>query len=71
MGLKFTPSLLISHCTVGAALPLAAAVKLAVLPAMTVWLAGFMVTAGAHWTTSVAGEVVAEPAMFVKTASYS
>ena len=40
-------SLLTSHCTVRAGLPLAAAVKVAVPPALTVWLAGFVVTVGA------------------------
>ena len=41
------PSVLTFHCTVGAGLPLAAAVKVTVLPASTVWLVGFVVTVGA------------------------
>ena len=35
------PSVLTCHCTVGAGLPLAAAVKVAVRPALTVRLVGF------------------------------
>ena len=38
------PSMLTCHCTVGVGLPLAAAVKVAVWPAVTVWLAGWVVT---------------------------
>src|SRR5208337_5672206 len=41
MSLKVEPlSVLTCHCTVGVGLPLAAAVKVAVWPAVTVWLAG-------------------------------
>ena len=48
MSLKVEPpSVLTCHCTVGVGLPLAAAVKVAVWPAVTVWLAGWVVTAGA------------------------
>ena len=48
MALNVVPPLVLtSHCTVGVGLPLAAAVKVAVPPALTVWLAGFVTTAGA------------------------
>ena len=47
---------------------MAAAVKVTVWPAVTVWLFGFSVTVGAYCTVSVAAVVVAEPALFVKTA---
>ena len=59
------------HCTVGVGVPLAAALKLAVRPVLTVWLVGFVVTtgaAGAGFTVSVAAVVVADPAEFVNTA---
>src|SRR5579883_2546006 len=65
------PSVLTSHCTVGAGLPLAAAVKVAFWPAFTVWLLGLVVTDGAKSTVSVAALVVALPRLLVKTASYS
>ena len=51
------PSVLTCHCTVGVGLPLAAAVKVAVWPAVTVWLTGWVVIDGADWaafTVSVA-----------------
>ena len=65
------PSVLTCHCTVGVGLPLAAAVKVAVWPALTVSLLGLLVTAGAKSTVSVAGVVVAlRPAVLLKTASY-
>jgi len=41
------PSLLTCHCTVGVGVPLAAAVKEAGPPAVTVWLLGWVVMAGA------------------------
>ena len=68
MLLQVAPSVLTCHYTVGAGLPLAAAVKVAVWPALTVVLLGFLVTVGAYCTVSVAAVVVAEPAPFVKTA---
>jgi hypothetical protein len=40
------PFVLTCHCTVGAGYPLAAAVKVALLPAVTDWLAGCVVIAG-------------------------
>src|SRR5580698_9349190 len=43
----FPPSVDTDHCTVGVGVPLAAAVKVALSPAVTVWLAGWVVTAGA------------------------
>jgi len=47
------PSVLTCHCTVGAGVPLAAAVKLTLPPAVTVWFAGFVVTVGAEFTGPV------------------
>src|SRR5271166_2331504 len=75
MSLKeLPPSVLTCHCTVvGVGLPsLAAAVKLAVWPAVTIWLAGWVVTEGAKSTVRVAALVVAlRPAVLLKTAWYS
>ena len=45
------PLVLTCHCTPGVGVPLAAAVKLAELPAVTVWLLGFWVTLGAASTS--------------------
>ncbi len=59
------------HETVGAGEPDAAAVKVAFSPAVTVLVAGFVVTFGASvfgLTVSVAAVVVAEPVAFVNTA---
>ena len=62
------PSLLTSHCTVSLPLGLeVAAVKVTLVPALTVWLAGWVVTES---TVSVAAVVVAELTLLVKTASY-
>jgi hypothetical protein len=44
------PSVLTCHCTVGAGVPLAAAVKLTLFPAATAWFVGFVVTVGAEFT---------------------
>ena len=56
MGVKVEPpSVLTCHCTVGVGLPLAAAVKVAVCPAVTVWLAGWVVTIGAVRARSPSG----------------
>ena len=58
------PLLLTCHWTVGVGLPLAAAVNVTVLPAVTLWLVGLVVTTGAvraAVTVSVAAEVVAVP----------
>jgi len=41
------PLVLTCHCTVGVGSPLAAAVNVPVCPAVTVWLPGLVVTAGA------------------------
>ena len=72
MALNVVPPLVLtSHCTVGVGLPLAAAVKVAVLPALTVWSAGFVVTVERSPTVNVAAVLVAVPALLVKTASYS
>ena len=64
------PSVDTCHCTVGAGLPDAAAVNVAVEPAVTEVLAGCVVTAGVAVTVSVATLVVAVPAEFVNTARY-
>ena len=47
------PSVLICHCTVGAGKPLAAAVKVAICPALTVWFLAFAVMVGAWLTVRV------------------
>ena len=56
------------HCTVGVGFPLAAAEKEAVCPALTVWLVGWVVTAGTKNTVNRAALVAAEPAVLVKIA---
>src|SRR5437762_1289782 len=58
------------HCTVGAGLPEAEAVKVAVVFSHTVVLAGSAVTAGAVFTVSVAGLLLVDPQASVKTARY-
>ncbi len=65
------PSVDTCHWTVGAGLPDAAAVNVAVWPTGVVTLAGCVVTVGAKSTVSVAGLVVAAAAVFVNTARYS
>jgi hypothetical protein len=62
------PSVLTCHCTVGAGVPLAAAVNVAVWVAKTVRFAGLAVTAGPTLTVRVAALEVAVPAAFVNTA---
>ncbi len=62
------PLLLACHRTVGVGRPLAAAEKVAVWPAFTVWLTGWVVTSGAKLTVNVAALLVAEPRLLVKTA---
>ena len=62
------PSVLTIHCTVAAGLPLAAAVKVAVPPALTVCAVGLVVTVGAKSTVNIAELLVAEPPLLVKTA---
>ncbi len=62
-----------SHCTVGVGEPVAAAVKLAVVPEATLTFDGLVVITGAvvgAVTVRVAAAVVAAPAELVKTASY-
>ena len=46
------PSVLTCHCTVGVGEPVAAAVKVAVWPGATVWLAGWVVIVGYGDATS-------------------
>jgi hypothetical protein len=46
IGVKFDAPTAFNHCTVGAGLPDAAAVKVTWLPAFTVWLCGWVVTTG-------------------------
>jgi hypothetical protein len=68
---KAPPLALTCHCTVGVGEPDAAAVNVAVAPAVTVTFAGFVVITGAVFppvTVRVAAVVVALPAVFVKTA---
>jgi hypothetical protein len=61
----------ICHCTVGAGVPLAAAVNVAVAPLqILLWFVGCVVTAGVVFTVSVAAVVFVEPQLFVKTARY-
>src|SRR5213594_3307793 len=61
------PSVLTCHCTVGVGEPVAAAVKVAVWPAVTVWFTGCVVmVGGVEFTVSVAAVVVADPAELVK-----
>ena len=62
------PSVLTCHCTVDAGELEAAAVKVTALPAVMVWLTGFMVTLGGVLTVKTAALVVAVPAALVKTA---
>ena len=57
------------HWNVGAGEPLAAAVKVADVPAVTVRLVGCVVIAGATFTVSVAAVDVTLPALFVATAA--
>src|SRR5258708_981923 len=65
------PLVLTFDWTVGVGLPLAAAVKLALAPALAVWLLGCVMTTGAVLTVSVAALVVTLPTLLVNTASYS
>ncbi len=62
------------HCTAGAGLPVAAAVKVTACPTIDDWLTGFVVTsggAGARFTANVAAaEAAEEPMPLEKTASY-
>src|SRR3984885_11618428 len=67
------PFVLTCHCTVGVGEPDAAAVKVAVAPAVTDTFAGLVVIVGAvfaAFTVKVAAVVVALPAALVNTASY-
>ena len=64
------PSLLTCHWYAGAGSPVATAVKLTLLPASTVWLAGFVVNAGGDCTVSVAISLVSVPVSFVATHWY-
>ncbi len=62
------PLMLTCHCTLGAGVPLAAAVNVAVWPWLTVRFVGFVVTAGATLTVRVAAFDVAVLTTFVNTA---
>ena len=68
---ELPPLLLTSHCTVGAGLLEADAVKVTLLPIETVWLDGLVAMVGAKSTVRVADVVLAETTPEVKTASYS
>ena len=61
------PPLLACHCNDGAGEPLAAAVKLAELPAHTVRLVGSVVTLGAVLTVKVAALEAAAQALLTST----
>jgi hypothetical protein len=63
------PFVLTNHCTVGVGVPVAAAVKVAVLPSTTVRGVGLNVIVGATLRVSNAVLVVILPAAFVNTAS--
>lgn len=68
MLVQVVPLVLACHCTVGAGLPLAAAVKTAVCPALTVNGTGCVVTAGGVFTVNVAALDDALPRLLVNTA---
>jgi hypothetical protein len=72
--LKVVPLLVETcHCTVGAGVPDACDVNVAVAPAVTVWSVGCVVTTGAlvaTVTVSVAGFDLAVPAELVNTVRY-
>src|SRR5277367_2587724 len=70
MFVKAPPPVETCHWTVGAGLPVAAAVNVAVAPALAVALAGCVDTVGAKSTVNVAALVVTLPSVFVKTARY-
>jgi len=63
------PFVLTIHCTVGVGVPVAAAVNVAVFPAVTVVAVGLVVMT-IELTVSVAAVVVTLPTEFVNTASY-
>ena len=68
MSVHVVPLVLTCHLTDGVGEPLAAAVKLALAPEVTVLLAGCVVTAGSVCTVNVAAVVVTLLAAFVKIA---
>ena len=68
MSAHVVPLVLTCHCTDGVGEPLAAAMKLAVAPEVTVLLVGCIVTAGSVCKVNVAALVVTFPAAFVKIA---
>ena len=73
MFVNVVPPLVLScHWTVrGSGSALTAAVNVAVLPAVTVALAGGVMVCGANCTVSVAALLGVAPIEFVKTARYS
>src|SRR2546425_1909256 len=66
------PSVLTCHCTVGVGEPVAAAVKVAVWPAITVCLAGCVVIVGGvgQVTKTLAAVAASAPAGVLNTARY-
>jgi hypothetical protein len=64
------PSVETCHWT-ASTLPVALALKVAMLPATIDWLAGWITTVGGTTTVGVTALVVAKPALFVNTARYS
>ena len=68
MFVHVVPLVLTCHLTVGVGEPLAAAMKLAVAPEVTVLLVGCVVTAGTVCTVNFTAFVVTFPKAFVKMA---
>ena len=65
---QFVPSVLTCHWRLGIGEPLAAAVKLAVVPVVTVVSDGWVETTGIVLTVKIAALVVTLPAALVNTA---
>ena len=65
MSVQVVPSGLLCHFTVGVGVPEAAAVKVAVLPALAVWLVGWVVMDGAEFTVNVATFVATSAVMLL------
>ena len=69
--LQVVPLLVLTcHCTVGAGVPVAAAVNVAVVPVFAVTLAGWLVMVGAWFTPSTATLLRADPTLFTNEARY-
>src|SRR5262249_5281335 len=68
---QVVPVVLDCHCTVGFGVPVAVAVNVTKLPAVMVWLTGWVLTAGSASTVNVAALEVPKPLAFANTARYS